>query len=259
ALALEPDHVTSLVHLVRVAALEGRRDEALEMAARVIALSPEGDEVLAMRAFRAYATGDADEIAAVIAALKTARLPAIALAFTDVAVYAGDLPAAESLARAVRDVARSDEMRALFHVLLAHLALARQSPGDALAELLRAEQLDRPWGLEMRALFAALPFGGVSEVDAVAARDALLAWDAARVRPSNFIIFAMHNGLHPHLRLYLLALLEARLGNLPAARAHAESLTTLPPVSGAEALCHHLTRGALARVLQAEEIGRAHV
>jgi DNA-binding SARP family transcriptional activator/TolB-like protein len=266
ALALEPDHVTTLVHLVRIAALEGNREEALELAGRVIDLSPEGDEVLAMRAFRAYATGDDPEIRAVIGALRSARLAAIALAFTDVAVYAGDLGAAESLARELTGVARSDEMRALFHVLLAHLALARRKPDAALAELRTAERLDAAWGLETRALFAALPFGGIPQAEVVAARDALLAWDATRAEQSSFIIFAMHNGLHPHIRLYLLALIEARLGDLPAARAHAEALTTLAPVTGAEPLSHHLTRGALARVLWAEgkpsealaELGRAH-
>ena len=266
ALALEPDHVTSLVHLVRIAALEGNREEALDIAARVIELSPEGDEVLAMRAFRAYATGDDEQIRAVVDALRAARLAAIALAFTDVAVYAGDLGAAESLARELTGVARSDEMRALFHVLLAHLALARRQPDAALAELRTAERLDPAWGLETRALFAALPFGGIPQAQVVAARDALFAWDATRAEQSSFIIFAMHNGLHPHLRLYLLALVESRLGNLPAARAHAEALTALTPVYGAEALSHHLTRGALARVLWAEgrpaealaELGRAH-
>ncbi|HEU5049314.1 MAG TPA: BTAD domain-containing putative transcriptional regulator, partial [Gemmatimonadales bacterium] len=252
ALALEPGHVTSLVHLARIAALEGNREEALAHAERVIALSPEGDEVLAMRAFRAHALGDADEIAEVIAALRSARLAAIALAFTDVAVYAGDLAAAESFARALTGVARSDEMRALFHVQLAHLALARGAPADALAEAAAAERLDRAWGLETRALFASLPFGGIGESEARAARDSLVGWDASRVPASNFIIFAMHNGLHPHLRLYLLALLEARLGDLDAARGHAEALIALPPVPGAEAISHQLTRGALARVLWAE-------
>ena len=265
ALALEPDHLTSLVHLVRIAALEGNREEALELASRVIDLSPEGDEVLAMRAFRAYATGDDPEIRAVIGALRSARLAAIALAFTDVAVYAGDLGAAESLARELTGVARSNEMRALFHVLLAHLALARRKPDAAIAELRTAERLDAAWGLETRALFAALPFGGIPQAEVVAARDALLAWDATRAEQSSFIIFAMHNGLHPHIRLYLLALIESRLGDLPAARAHAEALATLAPVAGAEPLSHHLTRGALARVLWAEgrpsealaELGRA--
>ena len=252
ALELEPDHVASLVHLVRIAALQDRRDEAIELAARVVALSPEGDEVLAMRAFHAYASGNEAAATQVIEELRRARAAAIALAFTDVALYVRDLPAAESLARSLTGAARSDEMRALFHVLLGHLRLAQDDPAGALRELEVAERHDRAWGLETRALFAALPFSGVPRGEAAAIRDALLAWDASAVPPSNFVVFAMHNGLHPHLRLYLLALLEARLADGAAAAAHAAALERLPPAPGAEGLSEHLARGARARVLWLE-------
>lgn len=252
ALELEPDHVASLVHLVRIAALQDRRDEALELAARVVALSPEGDEVLAMRAFLAYASGNEAAAAQVIEELRRARAAAIALAFTDVALYVRDLPAAESLARALAGAARSAEMRALFHVLLGHLRLAQDDPAGALQELKVAESHDRAWGLETQALFAALPFSGIPHAEATAIRDALSAWDAARVPPSNFVVFAMHNGLHPHIRLYLLALLEARLANPAAAAAHAAALEQLVPVTGAAGLSEHLARGARARVLWLE-------
>lgn len=252
ALELEPDHVAALVHLVRIAALEGSYDEAVERATHVVELSPGGDEVLAMRAFRAAVTKDGAAMAAVVGDLARARLAAIALAFTDVAVYAADLPGAEALGRALIGAARSDEMRALFHVLLGHLRLAQGDPAGALGELRTAESFDRAWGLETRALFAALPFGGIVENEAESARDDLLAWDPARLPPSSFVIFAMHNGLHAHIRLYLLALLEARLGALPKARAHAGALAALPPAPGAGGMSRHLARGAEARVLWAE-------
>ncbi len=252
ALELEPDHVASMVHLVRIAALQDRRDEAIELAARVVALSPEGDEVLAMRAFHAYASGDAAAAAQVIEELRRARAAAIALAFTDVALYVRDLPAAESLARALAGAARSAEMKALFHVLLGHLRLAQDDPAGALRELEVAESHDRAWGLETQALFAALPFSGIAHARAAAIRDALAAWDASKAPPSSFVVFAMHNGLHAHLRLYLLTLLEARLGNPGAAAAHAGALASLPPAPGAEGLSEHLARGARARVLWME-------
>jgi DNA-binding SARP family transcriptional activator len=258
ALELEPDHVASLVHLVRIAALQDRREEALELAARVVAVSPEGDEVLAMRAFHAYASGDSAAAGQVIEALRRARAAAIALAFTDVALYVRDLPAAESLARALTGAARSDEMRALFHVLLGHLRLAQDDPEGALRELRIAEGHDRAWGLETRALFAALPFAGISRREAEAARNDLLGWDPATVAPSGFVVFAMHNGLHAHIRLYLLALLEARLADAAAAGAHAAALEQLAPAPGAEGLSEHLARGARARVLWLEgRIGEA--
>ena len=57
--ALEPDHVGAMVHLARIAAIEGRRDEMLDLVARILRESPDGDQALAMRALRAHAARDA--------------------------------------------------------------------------------------------------------------------------------------------------------------------------------------------------------
>ena len=65
--------------------------------------------------------------------------------------------------------------------------------------------------------------------------------------PSGFFVFAMHNGRHRYIRLYLLALVEARRGDARASQAQADALSALPlPETGAE-LVAHLTRGARAR------------
>ena len=113
-----------------------------------------------MRALRAWATRDAAAIARVQAELQQARAITVAIAFADVALYAGNLAGAAELARGFLQVARAPELRALCHILLAHLALAAGDGSGARAELGEAEALDRTWGLEMRALFAALPFAG---------------------------------------------------------------------------------------------------
>jgi hypothetical protein len=42
-----------------------------------------------------------------------------------------------------------------------------------------------------------------------------------------FLVFAMHNDLHPVLRLYLLGLIDVRLGELASARERAELLLAL--------------------------------
>ena len=124
----------------------------------------------------------------------------VAVAFSDVALYSEDLAGAEALARAFIPAAQSDEMRALCHILLAHIALARRNQRSAWTELAAAEQFDRASGLETRALFSALPFVILTGLELLALRDELLAWDAAGVAPSGFMVFAMHNGLHEHLR-----------------------------------------------------------
>jgi serine/threonine-protein kinase len=226
-LRLDPDHVGAQVHLVRIAGIAGRTDEMLARIEQVLRASPEGDQALAMRALRAWATRDAAAIAGVQAELQRARAITVAIAFADVALYAGNLDGAVHLARGFLQVARAPELRALCHILLAHLALAAGDGTGARAELGTAETLDRTWGLEMRALFAALPFGDATEAEIGETHAALERWDPADSPPSSFVIFAMHNELHPAIRFYLLGLLELRLGRLSDAAERLEALAEL--------------------------------
>ena len=118
----------------------------LERIAHILRVSPEGDQALAMRALRAYATRDRVEIARVTAELQQARAITVAIAFADVALYSGDLAGADELARGFLQVARAPELRALCHILLAHLALAAGGVERMRAELALAESLDRHLG-----------------------------------------------------------------------------------------------------------------
>ena len=247
ALELEPDHVSAMVHLARIAAIEGRTVDADDLAGCALAAGPDADQALSLRALLAWLRGDRVAQAVVADELQRARAVTVAVAFSDVALYSGDLAGADALARGFIQAARSDEMRALCHLLLAHVALARGDQAGAWNELDQAERLEPATALETRALFSALPFveRGPAELERV--RDALLRWDADAVPPSGFFVFAMHNGLHRYIRLYLLALIEARRGDARASRAHADALAALPaPETGAE-LVEHLTRGARAR------------
>jgi tetratricopeptide (TPR) repeat protein len=180
-----------------------------------------------MRALRAWATRDAAAIAAVTSELQQARAITVAIAFADVALYAGNPAGAAELARGFLQVARSPELRSLCHSMLAHLALAAGDLNGMRAELGETVSLDRTWGLEMRALFATLPFVPASEAELREVRDALDQWDPAEAGSSAFLIFAMHNDLHPAIRAYLLGLLELRLGDLAAAAERLEALAEL--------------------------------
>jgi tetratricopeptide (TPR) repeat protein len=226
---LDPEHVGALVHLVRIAGIGGRWDEMLALADRVIRASPAGDQALAMRALRVFAGDDADAMAALAAELQGARAITVAIAFADVALYARNLPGAQILARSFIQVARAPELRALCHILLAHLAAVQGRGDDARAELARAESLDPAWGLEMRGWFAALPLLETPDDERRRVRARLEQWDAAAVPPSSFVLFAMHNHLHPAIRLWLLGLLDLRLGGSAAALRRAGELHQLPP------------------------------
>jgi DNA-binding SARP family transcriptional activator len=226
-ISLDPDHVAAMVHLVRISAIEGRTGEMLDLIDRVLRVSPEGDQALAMRALRAYSQRDSAAMARVSDELQRARAITVAIAFSDVALYAGNLEGAERLARSFIQVARSAELRALCHILIACLALAQGREADAKAELATAATLDPTWGLEMQALFATLPFLSPPESEIRAIRDALARWDPAAAPPSSFVIFAMHNELHPSIRAWLLGLLDLRLGDKEGAKRWAAELEGL--------------------------------
>jgi DNA-binding SARP family transcriptional activator len=228
-LRLDPEHVGALVHLARIAAIEGRREDAIGLADRGLRAGPDGDQALAMRALRAHLAGDGDAVAAVTRDLRSARAITVGIAFADVALYARDLGGAAALARSFIEVARAPELRALCHVQLAHLALARDDLPAALAELADAERLDRAGGLETRALFAALPFVPMERAEIVRARDDLSAWEPGAGAAGGLLVLAMHATLHPAIRLYLLGLLELRLGDGEAAARHAAELERIPP------------------------------
>lgn len=249
-LELEPNHIGALVHLLRIAALEGRRDEVQILADRVLALSPDSDQALPIRGLRAHLVGTGADRDAVAEALPGARVLTAAIAFADIALYARDLSGAESVARLfVREV-RTPELRALCRSMLAHLAVARGRWREASEELDRARADDRVLALETRAFLAALPFVPASAGELNEIRDELTAWDGT-ARPSHNVALAMHNGLHPLLRRYLLALLEIRLNRPDVAEVHAQALHEIAVPAEGETLRWNLACGAMAGVARA--------
>jgi DNA-binding SARP family transcriptional activator len=256
----DPDHVAAMVHLARISALENRTGEMLDLIERILRVSPQGDQALAMRALRAFSGDDHAAMQRVADELQQARAITVAIAFSDVALYAGNLAGAELLARSFIQVARSPELRALCHIVLAHLALAAERPELVRQELAHAEALDRTWGLEIRALFATLPFVPQTETELREVHDALERWDVNTLEPSMFLIFAMHNDLHPAIRVYLLGLLEVRLADLAGAAARLAELGALQaePTGLTRSLEVEL-RAAIARAEGHAEEGLRHL
>jgi tetratricopeptide (TPR) repeat protein len=224
-LCYEPDHIGSLVHLTRVAAIEGRREEALQLSRRVRSLSPEGDQSLAQDAFAAFAAGNEEAISGVLNALRGARAVTVGVAFSDVALYSGNCEGAERIARTLLEVARSAELRAFCHVGLAHLAVSQGRCAAGQQEAMKAQTLDYAQGIEARALFAALPFLPVEPEHLSEVRDQLRAWDPLETPPSALPALAVHNRLHPAIRSFLLGLLAVRAGDLAEAQEALEQLS----------------------------------
>jgi tetratricopeptide (TPR) repeat protein len=204
----------------------------VQLCRRVRSLSPEGDLALALDAVAAFSTGDEDAIGRVLDALRRARAVTMAVTFADVAVYSGNPEGAERVARTVLEVARSSELRALCHVSLAHLAVSQGRWARGRAEAKEAQALDHAQGIETRALFAALPFLPVGKDELAEVRSHLRSWNPAETPPTALAALAVHNGLHPAIKSFLLGLLAVRAGDLDEAHSALDQLSAASgPVS----------------------------
>lgn len=250
ATALDPQHVSALVKLARLAALEERQADLEALVDRILSKGPDHDQALPMRALRAYLRDDPEEQAEIIVQLAGARALTLGITFSDVTVYSRNLAGAERLGRALAGVARSDELRALVHLILAHLAAADGRLKDAGLELDAAERLDPAWALEIRGLLAALPFLEWPESFIQESRTALERWNPESVAPNVSLPLAFHNGLHPHLRAYLLGMLAARMGDGSGAAEASELLAELAIVDESEGLVERLERSVDSAVHQ---------
>jgi serine/threonine-protein kinase len=251
AVELDPRHAAALAHLARVAALAGRLDDAVRFVDRHLALSPSGDQALAMRGIRAFAMDDPAARSRLLTELAAAPPLVLATAFSDIALYATDVGTAQQLAQAAVRALPGGTIRAVASVVGAHLSLATGDLPGALRSAREAERLDRAFGLEHRAFLCTLPFIEVDPPTLDVVRSDLERWDpstdgAPPVRPN--VALAVHDGIHAHLREYLLGQLDVREHEFERAERRAEACERLPAPPAAGAMPRNLGAGIRARI-----------
>jgi serine/threonine protein kinase/tetratricopeptide (TPR) repeat protein len=216
-LALDPGSAPSVFWLAAIAAREGRRTDLDSLTDRLLRLDP--NPVLAgiARAQRAVALGDTAGEARFVAELRTQPDPMAQVGGGLVTWTTGNLSAGRRLWRLITEASRSRGFRVEAHVTLAKIELTNGRWEAASAELEALKALDRAAGLEHRAYYALTRFREAPRSELVALRDSLQRWDPSSARTEGDGLIAIHRGLHPYLRLYLLGLLSARLHDEPAA------------------------------------------
>jgi tetratricopeptide (TPR) repeat protein len=238
-LSYEPNHFASLVHLARIEAFQGRLPEMNSLVERFLGLGKESvDRTLAIRALRAFALDDRSQEEQVLAELDRSEGAALAMAFLEVSLYARSFHGAERIAELLAAPSRPPNVRSYGHVALAHLYLTRGKWAKAKNEVEAIGALD-PWAsLEYRALFSSLPFLPVSRAQLSEIRDGLLGLDPAAApraeKPAVFI--DAHYELHSLLRMYLIALVSARMRDVERARQYAGEIEKQEIPSGYKSL-----------------------
>jgi len=253
-LQLEPENAGAALHLARVAAVERNFPELDSLVGLVIRLSPQGERVVEMQTLRAVTWRDSAATALALNALRQTSDLVLPLIASNTVLFSGNLAGAEAAVRVLTEPGRPPEVRALGHVYLAHIAAAGGRWHVADRQLAAVDSLDHVSALEYRALFAAMPFRPTPPAELEALRRQLIAWNAAAVPPSRLpsVFFTANNGLHRHIRAYLLGLLSARLRDAGAAERYAAELQRLGGPPDVQALGHDLAQDVRAAALQGD-------
>ena len=253
---LDPQNTAAMYHLARIASVTGRYAQLDSLADLHNRLNPGGDRELEVTALQAFSRPDPDARASILARLPSGTDVGVALAAWDVATWTEDADGARQVIRILTDETRPVEVRTLGHAWLAQVELAAGRIGAAREELDRMAALDSVSALEYRALLAANPLlePTADELREFARR--LDALDADRVPPSRnpSINFSAHDGLHGLLRVYLLGVTYAQLGESALALRYARETETTEV--GAEEGTMAIDLGASVRAQLARREGR---
>jgi DNA-binding SARP family transcriptional activator/tetratricopeptide (TPR) repeat protein len=224
ALGLEPGHTGAMTHLARVAALEGRSAEADSLTVRLMTVDSTWYAHLAP--LHAYLAHDATAMHDALTLLRRTNDELTWVAAERLGVVGADLTIIDSVLNELVQPQRSPDFRELGLLLRAETEAARGRWRVA-SELLRiASATDSSVALERYALIAVHPFLRVPREELRSLRTAL-AGQRGPGRETSFPIFEVYNALHPQIRLFLLGMLDVRLGDLQAARQVADSLQAM--------------------------------
>ncbi|UCF21001.1 MAG: tetratricopeptide repeat protein [Gemmatimonadota bacterium] len=154
----EPDHVSSIVHLARIAVVEGDMQKLDSLVDRFLAVNPDADRAVEMRTLRAFVIGDSIGQVRALAELRQVSDPALLVTVAYVPVMTLDIQVGVALTDLLIDAGRAPAMRSLGHVYRGYLAAAHGRFEDASAELTAAERFNAYGAIEFGAFFSTLPF-----------------------------------------------------------------------------------------------------
>ena len=249
-LAHDPENGEALIHLARIAWLEGKREEVDALVRRVHG-AMKGSEVVETRAFRAFALGDRPgqkRVTQRILANPGGVPPVTAL---EVAVMTDDLDGTERFGHWLTGASQAADLQAYGHRMLAQTALARGKWRRSFRELAIAGRHDSIPALELRSLFAAFSFLPVPRQEIIEVREAVRRWNAGAEPVSQVGHTEAHVGVHPYLRLHRLGLLDIRLGDTTEALRQAQALARAADSTPTGRLAHTLERSIRAHVAEA--------
>jgi DNA-binding SARP family transcriptional activator/tetratricopeptide (TPR) repeat protein len=232
-LALDPGEGDALVHLARIAAIEGRPLEVDTLLQRAAAAT-NGVAALDLRAVRAFALNDRPRRERATRELLSQPSLVPRRLVLEVAVHLDDLAGSARFAQLLTAAPGTCDVPALGHRMLAQVALARGQIQRADDQLEQAFPCDPAAAAELATLMAVQPFLNRPDSELAALR--------RRLHPAAGV------EMDPALRTYYSALIEIRLGNTIAGARAVRLLRQTRDSTGAGDLARSLAHSLRARI-----------
>ena len=196
---------------------------------------------LSMQVLLTFARGDSALRTAIVEQARGFDSRQSQIAARYVATFIQDFAAAETLARLDLQERRRPPIRVGAQNFLAWLEVARGRWSAAKVAFAAAERMDEaPPLLQQRALAASLPFLEVPRADLTSIRAEVAAWNPGGEGTEPNAGLAAQ--LQQHLRLYLLGLLSARLGEYQAATGFAAGIERTEAPQGSREIIRGLAQ-----------------
>lgn len=253
AVALDPGHGSSLFHLSNIAAGLGER-ATLDSLTRALRGREGGKRDLTVEAQWAFAVGDSAAMARSLEAFEAGKTEVSAAFFAMLGAH--DIAAIRSIGDAAMQGAEP-AIRPFIAVTTAKELVRFGHRDEALDVLERVEARSPEPDPVFRVHLAVQPFLYTPPAELERIRERLRAWNPGPVQTSgvSWNPFRPHEALRPHARIYLLALVENRLGHPDTALRLADELERMDGVDRVRVLCADLARHVRGQV--ALEEGRA--
>lgn len=244
ALKLDPGDGESRVHLLELAAWEGK---VREVDSLLTGLPIGSDFAAKWPLVRALIVGDRQQETRTLSELRgmTDR-EVVRVVIHSTSAFPSNLAGGSRVVGVLTDQSRAGHWRAYGFNMRAQIELARGRWSAARNDLTAMATLEPAAAIEYGAIYTLSPAARATTRELAALRSALVGWDAEPTPPSTNIVFGLHNGKHETLRLYLLGLVSVRLGDTAAAARYADSLAGTQGDS-----LHTLVAGNLARAVRA--------
>jgi DNA-binding SARP family transcriptional activator/tetratricopeptide (TPR) repeat protein len=254
--ALDPANVNARVHLVHVAALQGRAREVDALVRSVAELSPSHESLTRLRTLRAFAMADARAQAAMLDTLRAQRprdandLPAWGAAWRT-ADFLNDPAAGFRVAGVLVAPERDAQSRLVGHAARAHMQMARGRWRDARAQADSAARIDPAYAARTWAFLSGFHPGDLPRDEVLRAFRLLAATSPPAGRGTGGP-WDEERGRFPAARhQYLLGVLALRLGDAAEAERRVAGLTALEDTTADGRFAVHLRHQLQARALAA--------